>query len=242
MSFTQDELQALEAIWDQKTTGLLSELVRLFEQKTQILQNDIKRNLEESIERSFAAQLLAFERLINQRFPVSNIPVPVVNTDQPQANFEAIEVQTEIPWEDLLDLLKKALYERFIPFNTSLQAQLRDMEREVLSQIQLLRDDLRKQRAKASFSGTSGRQELIESGQEPDKGKPYPAPTEAEMQDMLTSIGQLERIVESMQVAMTANSTLISNRLYHHQSLPIERAHPSHTTSPAEHEHSIEQE
>jgi hypothetical protein len=233
MSFTEDELQSLNDIWDQKTMALLRDLVRLFNEKTQNLQNEFKRLLEDSIERSFAAQLLAFERLINQHFPTSNIPVPVANTDQSQTNFEAFEVQTEIPWVDLLDLLKKALYERFMPFNTSLQAQLRDMEREVLSQIQLLRDDFRKQQAMASFSGTY-------SGPGPVESAPDSAPTEAEMQDILTSINQLERIVESMQVVMSANSTLISNRLYHHQSLPTERAHPSISVSPAEHEHPTE--
>jgi hypothetical protein len=33
--------------------------------------------------------------------------------------------------------------------------------------------------------------------------------------------------MESMQVAMTANHALLSNRLYHHQQLPLERAHPN---------------
>jgi len=46
-----------------------------------------------------------------------------------------------------------------------------------------------------------------------------------DMQEVLKSIQQLERIVESMQIAMTTNSSLISNRLYHHQQLPLERAH-----------------
>jgi len=46
------------------------------------------------------------------------------------------------------------------------------------------------------------------------------------MQEVFQSIEQLERIIESMQVAMTANHALLSNRLYHHQQLPLERAHP----------------
>ena len=157
---------------------------------------------------------------------MANTPVPDVYTNQPQASFEAIEVQTEIPWEDLIDLLNKALNERFIPFNTSLQALLRDIEQKVSSQIQLLRDDFRddfrQEQLGISFSGTSS--------------------TEPEMQDILTSISQLEHIVESMQVAMTANSTLISNRLNHHQHLSLERAHPARSFSPSEHEHSLERE
>jgi hypothetical protein len=230
MSFTQDELQALNAILDQKTAELLSELERLSDQRTQGLRKELEqqqKRLEESIERSFAAQLLAFEQLINRRLSVSEgdpgrdplhspQPLPVDHADLPQTSFEAIEVQTEIPWEDLIDLLNKALNEQFTTFDTSLQARLRDLEREVSSQIQLLRKE----------------HPMTSSTNNP----------EAEMQDILTNINQLERIVESMQVAMAANSTLLSHRLSHHQRLPMERAHSSGSLSPTEQEPSLERE
>ena len=48
-----------------------------------------------------------------------------------------------------------------------------------------------------------------------------------DLRDVFKNIEQLERIVESMQVSMTNSSSLLSNRLYHHQQLPLERAHPS---------------
>jgi hypothetical protein len=182
MTFTQDELQALNVIFDQKTKILLNELEQFFDQRIQILQNKLEQyqqQLEDSIQRSFAAQLLTVEQLINQSFPASNSHIPVLYTNQPQTNFEAIEVQTEIPWEDLIDLLNKALNERFITLNTSLQARLRDVEHEVSSQIQLLRNDLRKHQPVASSSGKYG--------------------NEAEMQDILTSINQLKCMVESLQ-------------------------------------------
>jgi hypothetical protein len=53
------------------------------------------------------------------------------------------------------------------------------------------------------------------------------------IQEVLHGIEHLERIIESMQVAMTSNHALLSNRLYHHQQLPLERAHPAgdHTRS-----------
>jgi hypothetical protein len=35
-----------------------------------------------------------------------------------------------------------------------------------------------------------------------------------------------------MQVVMTTNHALLSNRLYHHQQLPLERAHPSSHAHP----------
>jgi hypothetical protein len=46
------------------------------------------------------------------------------------------------------------------------------------------------------------------------------------IQEVLHGIEHLERIIESMQVAMTSNHALLSNRLFHHQQLPLERAHP----------------
>jgi hypothetical protein len=221
MSFTQDELQALNAILDQKMAELLSELERLFDQRMQSLRKELEhqqKRLEESIEHSFVAQLHAVEQLINRHFSASgeNLrtaeplrspqPLPVDYAD----HIEAIEVQTEIPWEDLIDLVNKALNEQFTTFDTSLQARLRDMEQEVSSQIQLLRKE------QTLTSSTNS--------------------TEAEMQDILTNINQLERIVESMQVAMAANSKLLSHRLSHHQRLPAERAHPVGSLSPTEEE------
>ena len=50
--------------------------------------------------------------------------------------------------------------------------------------------------------------------------------------EILRGIEQLEHIVESMQVVMTTNHALLSNRLYHHQQLPLERAHPSSHSHP----------
>lgn len=222
MAFTQDELQALNTILEQKKAELLSELEQLFDQRLHILRNEFKQyqqRLEDSIENSFVAQLPVIEQLINQRFPTPNVHVAGVYTNQPQTTFEAIEVQTEIPWEDLIDLLNKALNERFITLNTSLQAQLRDIKHEVLAQIQLLRNDLSKQQPVVSFSSTDN--------------------TDTDMQDILTSINQLERIVESMQVAISANTTLISQRLSHHQRLPVEQAHPLRSLSPTEQEHAL---
>ena len=52
-----------------------------------------------------------------------------------------------------------------------------------------------------------------------------------DIQDVFTSIEQLEHVIESLQVAMTANHTFLSNRLIHHQHLPLERAHPSEEKS-----------
>src|SRR6516162_202217 len=98
MSFTQDELQALNAILDQKITGFVGELEQLFDQRMQSLSEKFvqeQKRLEESIERSFAAQLSSFEQLINHS---------ASGGDLLQTSLDAIEVQTEIPWEDLINL------------------------------------------------------------------------------------------------------------------------------------------
>ena len=259
MSFTPDELQALHAILDQKTAELLSELEQSFDRKIQGIRQEFaqqQQQLADSIEHSFATQLLAFEQLLNQHCPATSkdslsplqppqpLRVPTEYTNQPQTSFEAIEVQTEIPWEDLIDLLNTALNERFITFNTSLQTRLQDAAYAVSSQIQLLRDELHREQPIASSSGIPSGQRTANGGQgrrdrQGHAAVPTSLPTsltEAEMQDILASINQLESIVESMQVAMTANNTLISNRLHHHQHLPVERAHPSRSLSPTEHE------
>ena len=47
-----------------------------------------------------------------------------------------------------------------------------------------------------------------------------------DLQEVSKSIQQLERTVEAMQISMTTSSSLLSNRLFHHQQLPLERAHP----------------
>ncbi len=61
------------------------------------------------------------------------------------------------------------------------------------------------------------------------QSQPY-AENPPTMQEVLRGIDHLERIIESMQVAMTSNHALLSNRLYHHQQLPLERAHASNRT------------
>lgn len=269
MSFTQDELQVLNALFDQKMMVLRRELERTFDQRMQTLRREFEQQvastlqdalrglvrrfleqqhklrdsilqrinqqheamqhtltdmypqrqqqLEDNIDRSLAAQLLAIEQLINHHFSSAATDIQVLSPAQSSAtNFDAIEVQTEIPWDDLIDLLNNALNERFATFNTTLQTRLREVEREVALQVQTLRDDLHREHSSplsspSSFGGS--RQ------------------TNVNLQEILASVNQLERVVESMQMAMTANSTLLSNRLYHHQRLPMERAHPTNTST-----------
>ena len=264
MSFTQDELQALNTIFDQKIAILQRELERSLSQRMQVLKREFqqrvktivqdllqsqsrrlselqqrssdtlnqklemllhdktaqtvsqeseqhyqqqKQYLEEVVERTLAAQLPAFEQLINQRLslPATELPVPYMHESQP--DFQAIEVQTDIAWEDLTEMIDKILMERLTALNVSLQSRMQEMERALTTRIRQWRD-------------TAHTHSLL----------PRENSTESltNMQDVFSSIEQLEHLIESMQVTMMNNSALLANRMYHHQQLPLERAHPSH--------------
>ncbi len=270
MSFTQDELQALNAIVEQKLSLQRRELERTFdqrmhtfrrdlEQRLVVVQQDLLRNFsrrlldqqkklretfshrldtqqaitgraithefeqrqqqqrqqfEDLIGRALAAQLIAIEQLINQHIPMQTGEQLAAYTNEQPAEFDAIEVQTEIPWEDLVELIAKVLDERLSMLNTSMQARMKETERTLSGHIHHLRDTF-------TDGHVSTRAETSIN-------------TFTNMQDVFNSIEQLERIVESMQVTMAANSALLSNRLYHHQQLPFERAHNNHHMPPPE--------
>ncbi|GCE12675.1 hypothetical protein [Tengunoibacter tsumagoiensis] len=265
MAFTQDELQSLNAIFDQKLLHHRRELERTFDQRLLVFKSEFEQrltavqqdlrthlarrsveqqqktkelfqqstesqfarfsqlltqelaqqekqsspHLEDVVERSLAAQLLAFEQLINQRQspPMGEGGSLYVN-DQ-TSDFDAIEVQTEIPWEDLVELIDKVLEERLSSLHAALQNRVRELERVLVGHLQTLRS--------------------LMMEQSPQAVTPF-----QNMQEVYESIHQLEELIESMQVAMTANSALLSNRLYHHQHLPLDRAHAQQRIVPPE--------
>jgi hypothetical protein len=123
------------------------------------------------------------------------------------AQLEAIEVQTELSWEDLMDIIGKALDDRLSVLNDTIQRSLKSLEHYLSVRLHSLRDEFL--RNKAQWQGNHAFSE-----EDP-----------MNMQEMLHGIEHLEQIIESMQVVMTSNHALLSNRLYHHQQLPFERAH-----------------
>jgi hypothetical protein len=155
------------------------------------------QQVEASVDRMLAAQLLGIEQLLNQH----------ASREQMPSQIEAIEVQTDLLWEGLGEVMGKVLDTRLSTLDTSLQNALKELEHDVAQRLRQLRE------------------ELIPT-QVP--GQPYgQASSNGSLaQDLLAGIEHLERVIESMQVAMTANHALLSNRLYHHQQLPLERAHP----------------
>ncbi len=259
MSFTEDELQAFNTILERRLSAHRQEMDRAFEQRLNALRrtfderlastqqelvrtltrqlsnqyNDLKVSLDQRLnmqqqhvsqamsqqaeqsqqyiegllDRALAAQLLGIEQLISQRltsqvFDEGSVGIPEPVTP-PQ--IEAIEVQTDLSWEDLMDVLSRALDARFGALNESIQATMKDWEQHLLVRLHNLREQT--QTFNADISSATTTQELIRG------------------------IEHLERIIESMQVVMTSNHALLSNRLYHHQQLPLERAHPSGHTS-----------
>jgi hypothetical protein len=177
----------------------------------QAMSNDVEKRqqqIEGTMDRILAAQLLGIEQLLNQ-YTSRQVPGdPTIPTGVP-AQLEAIEVQTELPWEDLLDVIGKALDERLAMLNEAIQRSLKNLEQYLSLRLHNLRDEFLRNQAQGQ-----GQQALYNGN----------ATT---IQEVFHGIEHLERIIESMQVAMTSNHALLSNRLFHHQQLPLERAHPA---------------
>src|SRR5258708_4534427 len=261
MSFTQDELQSFNSILEQRLSFHRRELERAFDQRMNVLKrefeqrlavtqqeiirtftqklsplqlqlnaivaerNDVDRayaaqslsqeivqkqnQLEQTIEQTLANHLSAIEQLVSTHY--ASLPLGDASSD-----FGSIEVQTEIPWEDLVDGVGKALDERLASLNASTQSAIKSLEHFISARLHNLHVEF--ERVQVESNNGNG--------------------NISNMQDVFKSIEQLERIIESMQMAMTANHALLSNRLFHHQQLPLERAHVN-SAVPASHANSI---
>ncbi len=179
---------------------------------TQTITHDTEqrqKQFEGSIDRTLAAQLLGIEQLLSQQLSEQILQDATITAGVP-AQLEAIEVQTELPWEDLMDVIGKILDERLSSLNEATQRSLKNMEQYLSVRLHSLRDEFVRSQGHGPQSYYNGSATTI--------------------QEVLHGIEHLERIIESMQVAMTANNALLSNRLFHHQQLPLERAHPGGST------------
>lgn len=255
MSFTEDELQSFNTILDQRLSAQRKEMERFFDQRIMearreneqrffAMQQELVRNMtlkltemqgrldsmvseklqtqqtrlmqsisldaeqrsqqiENGIARQLETQLPAIEQLLNKQFEQQSLEETVM-TANGVPSLEAFEVQTEIPWEDLSDMIGKALDERLSALNEAISRSLQNLEQYLSVRIHGIRDEfVRTQSQSGTLNGNL-----------------------TSVQEVLHGIEHLERVVESLQVAMTANHALLSNRLYHHQQLPLERAHP----------------
>ena len=173
-----------------------------------------QQHIEGTIDNLLAAQLLGIEQLLDQRLFHPKLDDLAVSTDEILPQLDTIEVQTDLTWEDLSDVIGKALDQRLSVLHESTQSAIRNLEQDLSARMYSLREEL-----------LNGHTHV--PAQSFDE-------VPASVQEVLSGIDHLERIIESMQVAMTSNHALLSNRLYHHQQLPLERAHHAshtHTTS-----------
>lgn len=179
------------------------------QQITQILDQEGEQRtqqIEASVDRLLAAQLLGIEQLLHQQ--ATSFPLAENNGTVSSSEVEAVEVQTDLSWEDLAEIIGKALDERLVTLNDTLRQSVKNLEHYLTGRLLGLRDELTHlQDSKQVYSGS-----ILGQG--------------TSLQEVLSGIEHLEHVIESMQVAMTANHALLSNRLYHHQQLPLERAHP----------------
>ncbi len=184
----------------------------------QALKNEVEQRqqqIEGNIDRMLAAQLLGIEQLIAQYSSPNDSGDTVISKDVP-AQFETIEVQTELSWEDLMDIIGRALDDRLSVLNDTIQRSLKNLEQYLSVRLHNLNDEFLRNK-------TQEHQAFYE-------GDP------TNFQEMLHGIEHLEQIIESMQVVMTSNHALLSNRLYHHQQLSFERAHSANDhTKPISH-------
>jgi hypothetical protein len=255
VSFTEDELQSFNTILEQRLLAHRQEMERAFDQRlaeyrreteqrliavqqevlrqitlklaeianqlntsmnerfqvqqirvTQALNQDgeqRRQQFESALDRMLAAQLLGIEQLLNQQLTLQGLEDTVMTTGGEHAQLETIELQTELPWEDLAEEIGKVLDERLANLNETTQRALFNLEQYLSVRLHSLQDEI-----------------LHRRGPQQEGVAP------SNIQEVLHGIEHLERIIESLQVAMTANHALLSNRLFHHQQLPLERAHP----------------
>jgi hypothetical protein len=209
MSFTQDELQAFNTILEQKLAMHRRELELSLDQRMSVLKQEFERCLAEQQDLLHNLPLRLSDQQNELKDTVSKyleMYQPRVIEEVEQGNATIAEMQAEISWDDLMDVIDKVVSDRLSLLEGSIQSMVRNAESSLLTQLHSLQGNLMQIRSRCADTTTTGMTDI---------------------QDVFTSVEQLEHIVESLQVAMTANHTLLSNRLYHHQHLPLERAHPA---------------
>lgn len=253
MSFTEDELQAFNTVLERRFSAHRQEMEQLFDQRLDALRQGFEQRLlatqyeivrgvdsrfieqltelstalsqklitqqtgiaqsvnqrigqqreqfEGLVDRTVKTQLVAIEKLLKQYPPPPQADKTSTEDIERSPRFEVMEVQTDLLWEEMMEIFGKVLDERFLALEESMQQTMRGWESALSVRLHTLREELAQRLPQPSNGNITS------------------------MQDVFNSIEQLERVIESMQVAMTANHALLSNRLYQHLQLPLERAH-----------------
>ena len=192
----------LETILSEKLNAQPARIIQTFDRDIEQRQQQIEGN----IERMLAAHLLGIEQLITHYSSRNDSGDAVISANVPE-QLDTVEVQTELSWEDLMDIIGRALDDRLSVLTDTTQRSLKNLEQYLSVRLHSLRDEFLRIKTQGQ-----GHQALYEEN-----------PTS--IQEILHGIEHLEQIIESMQVVMTSNHALLSNRLYHHQQLSFERAH-----------------
>jgi hypothetical protein len=135
MSFTADELEAFNSILEQRLTAHSRELELLFDHRIQLIRSEYEQHLTRA-QQELTAQLRAIEELLNQRIPLQTPDTAALEFASKMQQFDAIEVQTDLPWEELNELFGKALDKRFAVLNATMQAAMRTLEQALSAKIQ----------------------------------------------------------------------------------------------------------
>jgi hypothetical protein len=210
MSFTQDELQAFNTILEQKLAEHRRELELSLDQRMNVLKQEFERYLavaQQELLHNLPSMLPYQQNGLNAAAggEYQEMQHAHVIEEVEQGDAGIAEIQAEVSWEDLMDVIDKVVSDRLVALEGSIQSMVRTAERSLLTQLHSVQESLAQSRPHSTDMTTTNGNDL---------------------QDVFTNVEQLEHIIEALQVAMTANHTLLSNRLYHHQHQPLERAHP----------------
>lgn len=151
----QDLLASLAEEWTnsaEQTRTTIEE--KLEEQQKQIVHilgqegEQRSQHIEASVDRLLAAQLLSIEQLLHQQAVQSPLPE---NNGALSSEVEAVEVQTDLSWEDLAEIIGKALDERLVTLTDSLQQSVKNLEHYLTGRLLGLRTNLLISRAASRF-------------------------------------------------------------------------------------------
>ncbi|HLG62411.1 MAG TPA: hypothetical protein VKY19_10785 [Ktedonosporobacter sp.] len=101
-----------------------------------------KQQVVDLVESALANHLLAIERLIQQHPEASTTDLIPAHIPENFPDLNAIEIQAEIPWNELADVIEKALDERLTPLNEAIKSSLQNMEQYLQAQLQNLQREL----------------------------------------------------------------------------------------------------
>ena len=126
----------LETILSEKLNAQPARIIQTFDRDIEQRQQQFEGN----IDRMLAAQLPGIEQLINQyssRHEAGDLAI----TQGDPAQLQAIEVQTDLSWEDLMNVIGKALDDRLSVLNDATQRSLKNLEQYLSVRLHSLRDE-----------------------------------------------------------------------------------------------------